>query len=185
MSVLFCDLVGFTASAQAADPEDVRRMLDGYHGAVRSEIERFGGRVEKFIGDAVVGVWGAPIAFEDHAERAVRAGLAIVDGVDAEVRVAINTGEALVKLRARPELGEAVVAGDVINTASRLQAVAPVGGVVGYSDDACDRAGPGVRAARPGGAEGEAGAGRCVAGVRVRSGEVAPRPGDAVCRSKP
>src|SRR4249920_2940946 len=76
VSVLFCDLVGFTATTQASDPEDVSRMLGAYHAAVRGEIERFGGAVEKFIGDAVVAVWGAPVAHEDDAERAVRAALA-------------------------------------------------------------------------------------------------------------
>ena len=98
ISVLFCDLVGYTATAQAADPEDVSRMLAAYHGLVRVEIERFGGAVEKFIGDAAVGVWGVPVAHEDDAERAVRAALAILDAVEADVRVAVNTGEALVRL---------------------------------------------------------------------------------------
>ena len=129
VSVLFCDLVGFTATTQAADPEDVSRMLEAYHVAVRGEIERFGGVVEKFIGDAAVGVWGAPAAHEDDAERAVRAALAILEAVDVAVRVAVNTGEALVKLDDRLDLGARIV-GDVVNTASRLQAVAPVGGIL-------------------------------------------------------
>ena len=73
VSVLFCDVVGFTASAASADPEDVSRQLGEYHAVMRGEIERFGGTVEKFIGDAAVGVWGAPVAHEDDAERAVRA----------------------------------------------------------------------------------------------------------------
>jgi class 3 adenylate cyclase/tetratricopeptide (TPR) repeat protein len=129
VSVLFCDLVGFTASAHAADPEDVSRELARYHAAARREVERFGGVVEKFIGDAVVGVWGAPLVHEDDADRAVRAALAIVEAVDADVRVAVNTGEALVRVGAGADPGFGVV-GDVVNTASRLQGVAPVGGVV-------------------------------------------------------
>ena len=76
MSVLFCDLVGFTAASEAADPEDVRARLRPYHARLRQEIERYGGTVEKFIGDAVMAVFGAPVAHEDDAERAVRAGLA-------------------------------------------------------------------------------------------------------------
>jgi class 3 adenylate cyclase/tetratricopeptide (TPR) repeat protein len=130
VSVLFCDLVGFTASAHAADPEDVSRSLTAYHLAVREEIERFGGVVEKFIGDAVVGVWGAPQVHEDDAERAVRAGLAIVESAGVEVRVGVNTGEALVRVSPASEAGQGMAVGDVMNTASRLQAVAPVGGVV-------------------------------------------------------
>ena len=129
MSVLFCDLVGFTASAHATDPEDVSRSLRAYHAQVRSEIQRYGGAVEKFIGDAIVGVWGAPVAREDDAERAVRSALSIVEAAEADVRVAVNTGEALVRLAPSADQGVGVI-GDVVNTASRLQAVAPVGGVV-------------------------------------------------------
>ncbi len=129
VSVLFCDLVGFTASSHAADPEDVSRDLAAYHAIARQEIERFGGVVEKFIGDAVVGVWGAPIVHEDDAERAVRAALAIIAAVELDVRVAVNTGEAMVRVDPGADRGFGVV-GDVVNTASRLQGVAPVGGVV-------------------------------------------------------
>jgi class 3 adenylate cyclase/tetratricopeptide (TPR) repeat protein len=128
VSVIFVDLVGFTGTAESLDPEDVRALLDPYHAAVRTEIESFGGVVEKFIGDAVMGVFGAPTAFGDDAERAVRAALAVRDrvarsdgGPDLQLRIAVNTGEALVALNARPALGEAMVAGDVVNTASRLQ----------------------------------------------------------------
>ena len=130
VSVIFCDLVGFTAASEEADPEDVDAGLRAYHAAVRAEIERFGGTVEKFIGDAVMAVFGAPRAHEDDPERAVRAALAILDTVDVEVRVAVNTGEALVRLDAHPEQGEGMVAGDVVNTAARLQAAAPAGAVV-------------------------------------------------------
>jgi class 3 adenylate cyclase/tetratricopeptide (TPR) repeat protein len=132
-------LVGFTASSEQADPEDVRARLRPYHERVRAELERFGGTVEKFIGDAVMAVFGAPQAHEDDAERAVRAGLRIVEAIGElnetdpnlglQVRVGINTGEAVVALAARPELGEGIVTGDVVNTASRLQGVAPVDGI--------------------------------------------------------
>jgi class 3 adenylate cyclase/tetratricopeptide (TPR) repeat protein len=140
VSVLFADLVGFTARSDRSDPEDVRAALAPYHARVKREIERFGGTVEKFIGDAVMAVFGAPVAHEDDAERAVRSALRIPDaiaelneatpGLDLAVRVAVNTGEALVTVGARPTEGESIVAGDVVNTASRLQQVAPVGGVV-------------------------------------------------------
>jgi class 3 adenylate cyclase len=136
VSVVFVDLVGFTARSEVLDPEDVRAFLSPYHDLVRREFESFGGVVEKFIGDAVVAVFGAPTTYGDDAERAVRAALAVRDGVqsleglDVQVRIAVNTGEALVALGARPELGEAMVAGDVVNTASRLQSAAPVDGVL-------------------------------------------------------
>src|SRR5438105_8068263 len=125
VTVLFCDLVGSTARAEALDPEDVRALLSRYHARVRAELERFGGTVEKFIGDAVVAVFGAPSAHEDDPERAVRAALAIREwtgGEDGpELRIAVSTGEALVTLGARPEKGEGMVAGDVVNAAARLQ----------------------------------------------------------------
>ncbi len=139
MSVLFCDLVGFTAASESADPEDVRARLRPYHARLREEIEAYGGTVEKFIGDAVMAVFGAPVAHEDDAERAVRAGLRLLEaiaelneadpGLALQVRVGIDTGEAVVALGARPELGEGMVTGDVVNTASRLQGAAPVNGV--------------------------------------------------------
>jgi class 3 adenylate cyclase len=139
VSVVFVDVVGFTARAERLDPEDVRAFLAPYHDLVRRELESFGGVVEKFIGDAVVAVFGAPTAYGDDAERAVRAALAVRDSVleldaelrlDLQLRIAVNTGDALVSLGARPELGEAMVAGDVVNTASRLQSAAPVNGVI-------------------------------------------------------
>jgi class 3 adenylate cyclase len=134
VSVVFCDLVGSTARAERLDPEDVRAELSSFHSRVRDELERRGGTVEKFIGDAVVAVFGAPVVHEDDPERAVRAALAIrdwaVDEGEAEVRIAVNTGEALVTVSARPESGEGLVAGDVINTAARLQSAAPVNGVL-------------------------------------------------------
>jgi len=138
VSVLFVDLVGFTDRSDRADPEDVRATLRPYHARVKADIERFGGTVEKFIGDAVMAVFGAPVAHEDDAERAVRAGLRILrsiaelreDGLDVAVRAAVTTGEAVVALRARPDRGEGMVAGDVVNTAARLQSAAPVGAVI-------------------------------------------------------
>jgi class 3 adenylate cyclase len=137
VTVIFVDLVGFTARAEQLDPEDVRALLAPYHQRVRREIESFGGVVEKFIGDAVMGLFGAPLAHGDDAERAVRAALAIRDIAGEltadgglELRIAVNTGEAVVSLGARPAHGEAMVAGDVVNTASRIQTSAPVNGVL-------------------------------------------------------
>ena len=107
VTVLFADLVGFTARAEQLDPEDVEAILRPYHERLRSELERFGGTVEKFIGDAVMALFGAPVAHEDDPERAVRAALAIRDWAREEdavqVRIAVNTGEALINLDARPE----------------------------------------------------------------------------------
>src|SRR5436309_16030389 len=129
VSVLFVDLVGFTAASEQADPEDVRARLRPYHARVKQEIERFGGTVEKFVGDAVMAVFGAPIAHEDDPERAVTAALRILDAIDdlndgdpsleLAVRGAVNTGDAMVTLGARPREGEGIVAGDVVNTAVR------------------------------------------------------------------
>jgi class 3 adenylate cyclase len=134
VTVVFVDLVGFTAQAERLDPEDVRELLSPYHAHVREELERRDGTVEKFIGDAVMAVFGAPAAHEDDPERAVRAALAIRDWsteqADLQVRIAVNTGEALVRLDARPAEGEPMVAGDVVNTASRMQSAAPVNGVL-------------------------------------------------------
>jgi class 3 adenylate cyclase len=140
VSVVFVDLVGFTSRSEQLDPEDVRAILTPYHGTVRDELESFGGVVEKFVGDAVMAVFGAPTAHGDDPERAVRAALAIREAVAAlnaeqpelelRIRGAVNTGEAVVTLSARPALGEAMVAGDVVNTASRLQQHAPVGEIV-------------------------------------------------------
>ena len=134
MTVLFCDLVDFTHAAERLDPEDVRAIQAPYYGRVRAELERHGGTVEKFIGDAVMALFGAPIAHEDDPERAVRAALAIRDWVtehgELRVRIAITTGEALVHLEAEPLSGEGMASGDVVNTAARLQAAAPENGVL-------------------------------------------------------
>ncbi len=140
MSVLFVDLVGFTSKSEQLDPEDVRAMLTRYYERARAEIERFGGSVEKFIGDAVMAVFGAPVAHGDDAERAVRAAMAVRDSIadmdeadpllELQIRAGVNTGEAIVELGARPETGVAMVAGDVVNTAARLQSNAPVDSVL-------------------------------------------------------
>ncbi len=133
VSVVFVDLVGHTGRSESSDPEDVRAKLAPYHTRARDELERHGGTVEKFIGDAVMAVFGAPTAHEDDPERAVRAALAVRDAMvedGLEVRVAVNTGEALVALDAKAAEGEALVAGDVVNTASRIQSAAPVNGVL-------------------------------------------------------
>jgi class 3 adenylate cyclase/tetratricopeptide (TPR) repeat protein len=137
VTVLFCDLVGFTARSDRADPEDVGAWLRPYHVRQRAEIERLGGTLDKFIGDGVMAVFGAPVAHEDDPERAVRCALGMLAAIeelnqeaslDLAVRIGITTGEALVRQGAARQT-EGVV-GDVVNTASRLQGVAPVGGVV-------------------------------------------------------
>ena len=134
VTVLFADLVGFTSRAERMDPEDVRAVLEPYHARLRSELERRGGTVEKFIGDAVMALFGAPTAHEDDPERAVRAAIAIRDSIreegELDVRVAVTTGEALVALGARPTEGEGMASGDVVNTAARLQSAAPVNGIL-------------------------------------------------------
>jgi class 3 adenylate cyclase/tetratricopeptide (TPR) repeat protein len=132
VSVLFVDLVGFTPFAEERDAESVRETLDRYFGVARLAVERHGGTIEKFIGDAVMAVWGTPSAHEDDAERAVRAAFELVDevrsiGEGIEARAGIVTGEAAVNVGA---VGQAMVAGDIVNTASRLQSVAPAGTVL-------------------------------------------------------
>ena len=134
VSVLFADLVGFTSRAEQLDPEDVRAVLAPYWERLRGELEKRGGTVEKFIGDAVMALFGAPVAHDDDPLRAVGAALAIRDWAreedDLQVRIAVNTGEALVVLGARPAEGEGMAAGDVVNATARLQTAAPVNGVL-------------------------------------------------------
>jgi class 3 adenylate cyclase/tetratricopeptide (TPR) repeat protein len=132
VSVLFADLVGFTAASESRDAEDTRELLTRYFDIARLTIERYGGTVEKFIGDAVMAVWGAPVAREDDAERAVRAALELVAGVpaldpDLRVRAGVLTGEAAVTVGAQ---GQGMVAGDLVNTASRIEGAAEPGTVL-------------------------------------------------------
>jgi predicted ATPase/class 3 adenylate cyclase len=132
VSVLFGDLVGFTPLSEDQDPEAVRDLLSCYFDTARQVIDRYGGTVEKFIGDAVMAVWGTPVAREDDAERAVRAGLELVEivsglGEGLAMRVGVVTGEAAVTLGAE---GQGMVAGDLVNTASRVQAAASAGTVL-------------------------------------------------------
>ena len=136
-SVLFCDVIGFTPLAEARDPEAVRELLSEYFAVARTVVGRYGGVVEKFIGDAVMAVWGTPAATEGDAERAVRAALDLVSavaelGAEAGVpglaaRAGVVTGEVAVNLGA---VGEGMVAGDAVNTASRVQAAAGAGQVL-------------------------------------------------------
>jgi class 3 adenylate cyclase/tetratricopeptide (TPR) repeat protein len=132
VSILFADLVGFTTLAEGRDPEETRELLSRYFDLSRDVIARYGGVVEKFIGDAVMAVWGAPTAHEDDAERAVRAALDLVDAVrtlgpTVQARAGVLTGEAAVTIGAT---NQGMVAGDLVNTASRLQSVATPGSVL-------------------------------------------------------
>src|SRR5512132_2834277 len=145
VSVLFADLVGFTTISEKRDAEEVRELLSRYFDTSRRLIELYGGTVEKFIGDAVMAVWGTPTATEDDAERAVRAAMDLVAAVsalgdevgasDLRARAGVLTGEAAVTIGAE---GEGMVAGDLVNTASRVQSIAPPGAV--YVGDATRRA---------------------------------------------
>jgi class 3 adenylate cyclase/tetratricopeptide (TPR) repeat protein len=137
VSVLFADLVGFTTLSEGRDAEQVRDLLTSYFDLARDVVGRYGGTVEKFIGDAVMAVWGAPTAHEDDAERAVRAALDLVEAVrslgdsmsapELQLRAGVLTGEAAVTVGAQ---GQGMVAGDLVNTASRLQSVAEAGTVL-------------------------------------------------------
>ena len=171
MSIVFVDLVGSTAAAERLDPEDVRALLAPITHACGRSSSDTAGTVEKFIGDAVVAVFGAPVVHEDDAERAVRAALAIRDGAreaDAScMRIAVNTGEALVTLGARPAEGEGMVAGDVVNTAARLQSAAPVNGIlVGETTYRATSHVIDYREAEPVDGEGQGGARRRLGGGR-------------------
>jgi class 3 adenylate cyclase/tetratricopeptide (TPR) repeat protein len=139
ITTMFCDLVSYTALCERADAEDVDRMLRAYSSLARHVVQQYGGVVEKFIGDAVVGVFGVPVAHEDDAERAVRAALRLLEHIGElpqpcdealRARVGIETGEALVRLDVEPGSGESFHTGDAVNTAARLQKLAPPGGIV-------------------------------------------------------
>jgi len=132
VSILFADLVGFTPFAAERDAEEVRETLTRYFDLASNVIGQYGGTVEKFIGDAVMAVWGAPVAREDDAERAVRAALELVDAVRTlgptiQARAGVLTGEAAVTIGAT---NQGMVAGDIVNTAARLQSVAVPGTVL-------------------------------------------------------
>ncbi|MGZ4143120.1 MAG: ATP-binding protein, partial [Actinomycetota bacterium] len=136
MTVLFADLVGFTSLSENRDAEEVRELLTRYFDVCRDLVARYGGTIEKFIGDAVMAVWGTPVAQEDDAERAVRTALDLTDAVaamgeevgapDLRARAGVLTGEAAVTIGAE---GQGMVAGDLVNTASRIQSAAHPGGV--------------------------------------------------------
>ena len=163
VSVLFADLVGFTALTDGRDPEEIRELLSRYFDLARETVERYGGTVEKFIGDAVMAVWGAPTAQEDDAERAVRAALDLVGAVRGlapglQARAGVLTGEAAVTIGA---VGQGMVAGDLVNTASRLQSAAAPGTVL--VGDATQRAAGRAIAFEP-------------AGDQVLKGKTAPVP---------
>src|SRR5680860_741847 len=136
-TILFADLVGFTTFSESADPESVKNLVDSCFERLVTDIAAFGGQVDKIVGDAIVALFGAPVAHEDDPERAVRAALRMQEtlatmrrdhGFDAAMRVGINTGEVLVgALRVG---GDYTAMGDVVNTASRLQVAASPGDVV-------------------------------------------------------
>jgi class 3 adenylate cyclase/tetratricopeptide (TPR) repeat protein len=139
VTVVFCDLVGFTARSDHADPEDVKATLRPYHARLKREIERFGGTLDKFVGDGVMAVFGAPAIHEDDPRRALLTALRIQEAISElnaanpaaaplSVRIGVATGEAVVAFGAGPQIGEAVT-GDVVNTASRIQSAAPVDGI--------------------------------------------------------
>src|SRR5438093_5390436 len=143
VSVLFVDLVGFTAASEKADPEDVRARLRPYHARVKQEIERFGGTVEKFVGDAVMAVFGAPVSHEDDAERAINAALAMQAsmaglnadlarryGVRLSLRIGVNTGEVVAGMLGGDVQAAYTVVGDAVNTAQRIESIAPPDEVV-------------------------------------------------------
>jgi class 3 adenylate cyclase len=148
VTVLFADLVGFTPLSERLDAEDVGTIQDAYFATVRETIGRYGGQLEKFIGDAVMAVFGLPRTRDDDAERAVRAGLALVNAVDGlagrigletgdlRIRVGVNTGEVVSAEAwsagnpAADGPADARVTGDAVNTAARLQTAAPPGRVL-------------------------------------------------------
>jgi DNA-binding SARP family transcriptional activator len=140
VTVVCCDTVDSAAGSGVEDPEVAQERIESYHQAARRSLERFGGRVEVPIGDSLIAVFGAPLAHEDDSERAVRAGLALIEAIEElndsglehnlSVRVGIGTGEAVVSLAARPEQGEVMVSGQVVSVAADLQAAAPANSVL-------------------------------------------------------
>jgi predicted ATPase/class 3 adenylate cyclase len=139
-TLVFVDLVGSTALAEQLDPEDVLSLLELYYSRLRAELERCGGTVEKYIGDAIVTHFGVPVAHEDDPERAVRAALQILETVERlnaedpireiQVRIGIATGEVIVTHGVKAEEGKGIAWGDVLNTAARIESAAPVNGIL-------------------------------------------------------
>ena len=183
VSVMFADLVGFTRLAESRDAEEVRDLLTRYFETCRSLVGRYGGVIEKFIGDAVMAVWGTPVTNEDDAERAVRAALELTEAVIAlgeevgiptlRARAGVLTGEAAVALNAT---NQGMVAGDIVNTASRIQAAAQPGdGARRRRHDAGDAIRDRVRGGRAAGAEGQGPADQPVASRACRRASSAGR----------
>ena len=185
MTVVFADLSGYTAVAERMDPEAVKSLVDRALRRLGEEVDRFGGRVDKYIGDNVMAVFGAPIAHEDDAERAVRAALGMQDamaeineslgathGVNLALRVGVNTGEVVAGA-----VGDGyTVIGDTVNVAARLQSAAQPGSVtVGRAHVPRHQPGDRVHAPRAAHAEGQGRARACVGGGR--------RPGAAAARA--
>ena len=176
VTTMFCDLVDFTGFCEQADAEDADGLLREFYALSRSAIEIFGGVVEKFVGDAVVGVFGVPVAHEDDAERAVHTALRLRDrladlpriaGRRQQVRIGINTGMAVVRLDVLPGSGEGFLVGDAVNTASRMQQLAPpMGIVVGETTQALSARTVDYARFRLGGPEGQACRGQVLAGAR-------------------
>ena len=169
------DLVGFTALAESADPEDIDRLLGEYSQVTRHAVEIHGGIIEKYIGDAVVAIFGVPAAHEDDAERAIHAALRIhrdvesvlaPDGQPIKVRIGVNTGEAVARLDVPTQAGEGFLAGDAVNTAARLQAAAPPKASSWDPRRTPDEPHLPLRRARTAGAQGEGRSGTRVAGGR-------------------
>src|SRR6059058_2903766 len=134
VTIVFADISGFTALSEKKDPEEVRELINACFQSLVPIVQKYEGTIDKFIGDEIMALFGAPVAHEDDPERALRAALAIRDWIVEEgklqVRIGVNTGEALVNLAARPESGEGMAAGDVVNTAVRLQSAAPTNGIL-------------------------------------------------------
>ena len=185
-TLVFVDLVGSTALAEQLDPEDVLALLELYYGRLRTELERHGGTVEKYIGDAIVTHFGVPVGHEDDPERAVRAALDILDTVEAlnaedpireiQVRIGVATGEVIVTHGQRAEEGKGIAWGDVLNTAARIESAAPVNGIlVGEETYRATAQRIEYREHEPIEAKGKDAAGARVAGGR-RQGDARARP---------
>ena len=168
VTVLFVDLVGFTTRAEQTDPEEVREVQRSYFSAVAAEVERYGGTVEKYIGDAVMAIYGAPKAHDDDAARALHAALAIraavaETGHDLEIRIGVNTGEVVGGAGSGPQEHEYTVTGDAVNVAARLQQAAEPGEI--YVGSTTRRLAVGSLRVRHLAAHGAQGQGRALRGL--------------------